>query len=266
MNQNYQYSLDTERLTVLIERHTDIPKERVSDFIASYGIKEILPCANILCETENQRERLTALFEFKNLYETVKSSEASKEYHIDSTDTAKDYFRNYFADTKDKEYIVAAYLNTNMNVIATKAITSGTLDQALLTPREIIKEALFCNAHSVIIAHNHPGGSLNISAEDKTSTNKLLEAVGATGVILVDHIIVAGDNAVSLAEHGYITQGCSKQDIAKTATSLSEKSGDYSIKEKPMRIKDQLALAEIQLNLKSSARKPQTANRSHEER
>lgn len=250
MSQNSQYSMDSERLAALVERHTDIPRGRVSEFVSEYGVEKMLPCANILCETDGQRKKLTALFEFKNLYETVRHGEANRGYRMDSVESAKDYFRNYFADVRDREHVVAAYLQSDLSVIVTKPISSGTLNQALFIPRDIIKEALFCNAHSIVVAHNHPSGSTDVSQEDINATYRLLDAAGAAGVHLVDHIIVAGDSAVSLADQGHIRQG-----ISKAAAAISEKHGEYA--RKPLRIKEQLAIAEKQLAIEAAKRQPQ---------
>ena len=266
LNQYYQYSVDSERLATLIEQHTSIPKEKVCDFVGEYGVENMLPCSNILCETDVQREKLGMLFEFKNLYEIVKLGEASKEYRIDTVISAMDYFRNYFADLKDREYVVAAYLKTSLDVIVTKPISAGTLNQAMFNTREIIKEALFCNAHSVVVAHNHPSGNTDVSTEDIKATNALYSAVSAAGVTLLDHIIVAGGSAVSLAEKGYISPKHTQQGITKVATSLSERSKKYCSKAKPLSIKTQLANAKKQLDFEASTRKSQVKSHDYMDR
>ena len=266
MNRNYQYSFDNERLAALIERHTSIPKERVSEFVAEYGIGEMLPCANVLCRTEQQREKLTALFEFKNLYETIKSGEANKKYRISSTNDAQEYFINYYADVKDKEYVVAAYLTTNMDVIVTKPISTGTLNQALVNHREIIKEALFCNAGSIVIAHNHPSGSLTISRDDIDATQKLYDATYAAGVKLADHIIVAGDQALSLADHGHVPVQQKQASYTREAASLSDKTSKYITKPKPLRIMEQLEIAQKHRSFNAVTSRPHKNNHSKEER
>ena len=260
MSRNHQYSMDSERLSVLIERYTNIPKQKVNEFVAEYGVEEMLPCANLLCKTAAQRDKLAALFEFKNLYETVKRGEANKEYRMDSADSAKDYFRNYFADVKDKEYVVTAYLKANYAVIATKPMSTGTLDSATFDPREIIKEALFCNAKSIVVAHNHPSGSMNISPQDIQATKNLQLASLMAGVNLVDHVIVAGDGAVSLAENRHISQIQDKSSVIKAATAASEKAAGYAAEAKPQSIKQQLAIAEKQLDADAITKNQKTRN------
>ena len=172
-----------------------------------------------------------------------------------------DYFINYFADKKDREQIVAAYLNSQHKLISTKLISTGTLDNAAVYPREIIKEALFCNANSVIVAHNHPGGGISVSTEDRKVTDALAKALRPSGIKLLDHIIVAGDKAVSLASMGFINQQQIQSDIPIVASS-HEKTSAY----KPTRIKDQLAIAEKQLAVETEKTPKQTNNQSRDSR
>ena len=254
MKQDNQYREDKERLATLIKQHTGIPKQRLRSFLNEYDAGQMLSCADMICGTSAQRDKLAALFEFKRIYETVKQSELRNEYCIDSVSNARDYFCNYFADIADKEYVAAAYLDTQKLIITTKIVSSGTLNQASINPREIIKEALFRNADSVILAHNHPSGSTAISTQDIDITIKLRIGCVAAGVDLLDHIVVAGDKAVSLYELGHIKSLITAQEYEKTARSLQESHWAYT---KPPRIKDQLTNAERQLALESKATAPQ---------
>jgi DNA repair protein RadC len=112
------------------------------------------------------------------------------------------------------------------------------------------------------MAHNHPSGKLDISPQDIQATNEMFDAVTAAGIRLVDHIIVAGDDAVSLTDMGHISQNHDKPGLSKTAT--AEKTGGYSVK--PLSIKEQLAIAEKQLAIENAGRKPQTRNHGREAR
>ena len=180
------------------------------------------------------------MFELKKMYEIIKLRELNKEHTLESSDIAKKYFCNYFADKADKENFVAAFLNNMHDVITTKIISTGSLNSSAVHPREIIKEALFCNANSVIVAHNHPSGSLSPSVSDLDSTRELRKCFDATGVTLLDHIIVAGDKAISLADTGNIHHSKIQLNIPKTASPTAEMVVMY----KPARNKEQLAMAE----------------------
>jgi DNA repair protein RadC len=227
VSESNQYHEDCGRLAMLIERHTGIPHKRTSAFLGEYGTEQIIPCANLLCKTAAQRDKLTALFEFKNVYETIKQGTSNKEYCLDSPDSAKAYFIDYFADKMDREYVAAAYLNFKHNVITSKTIYSGTLNTSLIDPREIIKEALFCNANGIIIAHNHPSGNTEPSVDDEKATMRIHDGASAAGVHLLDHIIVGGDNAISLTDAGVFQKHTSRQDISRAASSTKEKPPQY---------------------------------------
>ena len=264
MSRNNQYLNDVKRLASCIERLTGIPAYRTLDHISEYGVNTILSGANDICTTNAQREKLTKIFAFKNLYETVKLGERDNKYLIRSVDDAKNYFISYFADIADREHIVAAYLNNDNKIITTKHITAGTIDSASIHQREIVKEALFCNAAGVIFAHNHPSGATNISDLDVHATNLLGVALAISGIRLLDHIIVGGDNAVSLSDEGHV-KDFNDTIMSKAASPVSEKSETY--KTKPMRIKDQLAIAEKQLNLEAKTTIPNhNKNHNHIER
>ena len=258
MNQDSQYNEDRDRLAALLEKHTKIPRQRTINFIKDYGVEQILPCANKICATESQRQKLIAVFEFKNTYDMVKQGEQSKNYTLDSQDAALEYFCNYFADTKDREYFVAAYLNSKHEVITTKEISAGSLNSTSIYPREVLKEALFCNANSVMVAHNHPSGALKASAEDHAATSVLRQSFESTGIQLLDHFIVAGDRAMPLENTSNVYHRKTQTTVPRAASSISEKAVDY----KPPRIKEQLAMAQKQMALDDLG-KP-TKSKSHE--
>jgi len=243
MSQAKQYDEDRDRLAELLEQHTKIPRQRTINFIKQYGAEQMLPCANIICSTEAQRKKLIAVFELKNAYEKVKQGEKTKCYTLDSSNAAMEYFCNYFADIKDREHFAAAFLNNKHDVITTKTISTGSLNTSLVCPREILKEALFCNANGVIVSHNHPSGSLKPSPQDLDVIAELRKCFESTGVQVLDHILVAGDRAVSLDNTGHVYEKNTNMGVSKAASPVSEKSIEY----KPPRIKEQLASAEKQI-------------------
>lgn len=90
-----------------------------------------------------------------------------------------------------KEHIVAFYLDTQQELIERRIISVGTLDASLLHPREVFESALQLSAAGVILAHNHPSGSLDPSDEDIAITKRISDAGDLLGITLVDHIIVS---------------------------------------------------------------------------
>ena len=80
----------------------------------------------------------------------------------------------------------------------------GTLSQTSVYPREVVKSALQRNAAAVVLAHNHPSGSAEPSRADEHLTQTLKAALALVDVRVLDHFVVAGDQATSFAERGLI--------------------------------------------------------------
>jgi DNA repair protein RadC len=80
----------------------------------------------------------------------------------------------------------------------------GTLTQTSVYPREIVKTAIARNAAAVIFAHNHPSGVAQPSQSDELLTRNLKEALELIEVKVLDHFVVAGNQAISFAERGLL--------------------------------------------------------------
>ena len=113
------------------------------------------------------------------------------------------YLRHSFSGL-DKEVFKVIYLNNANRVMEAEELFQGTIDQSAVYPRELIASALNNKATRLILAHNHPGGSLRPSPEDLKITGRLKKACGAVDIEIIDHIIVAGDRYFSFREHGLI--------------------------------------------------------------
>ena len=115
---------------------------------------------------------------------------------IDSSEKAVELL----ADIRDKkqEYFVCLTLDGANRLIAKRVVTIGTLTASLVHPREVFADAIADRAASIIVAHNHPSGSLGASQADKDVTNRLGEAGKLLGITLNDHIIVTKTSYKSL--------------------------------------------------------------------
>jgi DNA repair protein RadC len=102
------------------------------------------------------------------------------------------------------EVFCVLYLNQANRVIRHEIISSGGLTGTVADIRIILKNALLQNANKLIIAHNHPSGNLQPSAADKELTRKLKEAGESMDIKLLDHLIVAETNYLSMADEGII--------------------------------------------------------------
>ena len=102
------------------------------------------------------------------------------------------------------EHCVALYLDSRFRLIACEEVSKGTLSQASVYPREVVKAALRHHAAAIILAHNHPSGVAEPSQADLALTLHLRKALALVDVRLLDHLIVTRNAAVSLAEQGSI--------------------------------------------------------------
>lgn len=100
-------------------------------------------------------------------------------------------------------YIIC--LNAQCNVIGKRKISEGSLSEVNAYPRMIVETALTYNAHSVLLTHNHPGGTCAPSMEDIASTTKIQQVLKELGILVVDHIIVANNKSYSMVQHGDIS-------------------------------------------------------------
>ena len=99
-----------------------------------------------------------------------------------------------------KETFVALLLDTRHRLQACERVSEGTLSTSLVHPREVFGPALRAGAAAVIVAHNHPSGDPEPSAEDLAVTRRLREVGRLLGVPLVDHVVLGDQRWVSIAE------------------------------------------------------------------
>ncbi len=101
-----------------------------------------------------------------------------------------------------QEHFICLFLNTKNQVTGKELVSKGTLNAALVHPREVYRAALRRNSASIIALHNHPSGDPTPSAEDIRLTKRLLDAGELVGIELLDHIIIGEQKFVSLKEQG----------------------------------------------------------------
>lgn len=101
-----------------------------------------------------------------------------------------------------KEYFTCLFLNTKNKVIFKEIVSIGSLNAAIVHPREVFRAAIKRCSASLICAHNHPSGDSTPSLEDVELTKRLVNAGEIIGIEVLDHIIIGGNNFVSLKERG----------------------------------------------------------------
>ena len=101
---------------------------------------------------------------------------------------------------QEQEHFKVIHLDSAGQVVFSSIVSKGLVNQAPVHPREVFKEAIRRNASSIILAHNHPSGSLTPSEADLTITEKLVEAGKLLNIPVLDHVIVSSQGFVSLLE------------------------------------------------------------------
>lgn len=102
------------------------------------------------------------------------------------------------------EVFVIICLDAQRKVLSAKIIDEGTVSETFVHPRKVAEYVLRENAHSVIIAHNHPSGTLHPSEDDLVLTKKLCSMFEYMGIPVIDHIIVANGKFASMADRGLL--------------------------------------------------------------
>lgn len=127
---------------------------------------------------------------------------------LNTTDACGDYLVPYFVGRRD-ETVFLLCLDSKCKVICCKEVGSGSVNSAAVSVRKIVETALNANATSVVLAHNHPSGFAYPSDEDVLTTKRVALALDVVGIFLADHVVVADDDYVSMADSGlYRPEDC----------------------------------------------------------
>ena len=127
----------------------------------------------------------------------------SSEDILPDVDAVGRYLLPHFMNERT-EIVMLLCLDTKLKVLNCRRIGSGGLDAVDFQTRDVVQTALLYNAKYVVIAHNHTSGIAIPSKEDVVVTKHLRQVLEAVGVELLDHIIVAGQDFVSLADDGIL--------------------------------------------------------------
>jgi DNA repair protein RadC len=122
---------------------------------------------------------------------------------LSSPELVKRYLRLRLGSQRHESFLVL-FVDVKNRLIADKELFRGTLTHTSVYPREVVKEALACNAASVMLAHNHPSGSPEPSDADLRLTQTLTQALALVDIRVLDHFVVAGPHVHSFAEHGQL--------------------------------------------------------------
>ncbi len=120
---------------------------------------------------------------------------------FDTPDAVKDYLQLNLS-TRPHEVFAVLFLDVQNRLIALEEMFQGTLTQTSVYPREVVLRALHHQASAVVLSHNHPSGSVQPSRADEMLTQTLKTTLALIDVRVLDHVIVAPGEALSMAERG----------------------------------------------------------------
>ncbi|MCB4749284.1 MAG: DNA repair protein RadC [Sulfurovum sp.] len=134
--------------------------------------------------------------------------ELSKRYlirthkHITDAKDVYEELQNYC--NKKQEYFLSITLDGASHIINTRTVFIGTLNQSMVHPREVFTNAIADRAAGIIIAHNHPSGTLYPSQADIRITKRLKEVSKLVGIELLDHVILSQEGYYSFSDEGLL--------------------------------------------------------------
>lgn len=123
-----------------------------------------------------------------------------KRYYVKSSADVMEYLKHFYRGDKIETFLVI-YLNSRNMIISTEPLYQGTTFEARVYIRTVVEKCIKKGASALIIVHNHPSGSKEISAEDMKLTRRVKEILKIIDVRLLDHIIVADKECISLADN-----------------------------------------------------------------
>ena len=133
----------------------------------------------------------------------ARMSDAARETPITSAEQAGAYLMERLAG-ESREAIYLLCLDRKGKLLSCKHLADGDVSSANLNIRRVVELALLTSASAVVLAHNHPSGVALPSEEDQIATQQVREALATIGVVMVDHIIVADNDFVSMADSGLL--------------------------------------------------------------
>ena len=125
----------------------------------------------------------------RELVRRISSVKAKDSIQYNIPSTIADYYMEQLRHL-EQENLVVMFLDTKCHLIKDMTITKGTVNQSLISSREIFVEALRCDAVNIILIHNHPSGNPAPSVEDELITQKIKEMADCLEIEFIDHLIV----------------------------------------------------------------------------
>lgn len=206
-----EYAIDLTEKEVLTHvlqfASTKANKEELAhNLLETFGsLKAVIEARPEQLETVNGIGKKTADFisSFLPMFKVYKACLNDDSGRIGNSREAENFCLSLLAGNRIEEFYVIC-LNAQCKVIGKRKISTGSIAEVSAYPRIVTETALNYNAHSVLLAHNHPGGTCAPSPEDISSTIQIQKILNQLGILVLDHIIVANDKTYSMIQHGDI--------------------------------------------------------------
>ena len=199
---------DYEALEMLLfyavpRQDTKVIAKRLIDQFGSLQAMFHTPPERLMQEAGLTEATAALIAMLPQLARKIEEQQAQENARIRSTlDAGRDVIAMFRG--RQDESVRILCLNASGKVVRRARIAEGDVNAVHFPIRKLVEEALACKAVSVILAHNHPGGTMAPSQEDLDATKAAKAALETVGIRLLDHLIVAGDNYCSLREEGYL--------------------------------------------------------------
>ncbi len=137
------------------------------------------------------------------LSKRIARAESRKKLNFNDPSSVADYFMEKLRH-EEQEELFCLLLDTKNALLGEIMLSKGTVNQSLITPRELFIKALSFRAVNMILIHNHPSGDASPSNDDLAVTERIRKAGDLLGISLLDHIIIGDRRYTSLREKGYL--------------------------------------------------------------
>ena len=184
-----------------------IPKTKIKLLMESFprgmGLREAsVPGLLNIGLTEKQAQKVVAAFSVVDACDAACQQRLTQQRLMRPEDVAVVVRR--LIGHRNQEVFAALLLDARLRVIDVLAVAMGSLAQVDVHPRELFREAVRRQAHSIILAHNHPSGSSDPGESDIQLTHRMAEVGRLVGIPVLDHLVVTPTDATSLASLGLV--------------------------------------------------------------
>lgn len=197
---------DHELLEVLL--YYAIPRQDTNE-LAHRLLQQFGSLQRILTASPEELRQVKGMGESAALLLTLvpqiwqRSMQEKPEQILNSVEKCGRYFMNLMAGCR-KEMLWQVCLDGKGKVLSSKCIAEGDISMAAVSVRQVVEQALHAGAVGVVLAHNHPSGVALPSTDDRATTIIIRDALQTMRIQLVDHIIVADNDFVSMAQSGML--------------------------------------------------------------